>query len=400
MNKYLTRALESKIDKYLGTFPCLAILGPRQCGKSTLVRHYTKRLKEVIFLDLEKPGDLRKLNDSEAFFEENTFKTICLDEIQRLPGIYEVLRVEIDRRKQIKKAGKFILLGSASPKVIKATSETLAGRIAHLELGPFLLKELLGGKEKPLLKVNERSFWLKGGFPDSIIKTEEKSYMWREEYIKTFLERDLALFGLSVPPLAMRRLWSMIAHLNGQTVNYSNLGGSLGVSHTTAKHYLDVLVQCFMVRLLLPFHSNIKKRLSKSPKIYIRDTGLLHSILEIESQDDLFGHPIYGQSWEGFVIENILSSISPRWKAFHYRTETGHEIDLILQYKQVTLCIEIKASGSPDLSKGFFNALEVINPKESFIIAPVKEEYVYSKEKSIRVMGILSAIERIEKLTQ
>lgn len=376
MQNYLNRALTRKITQKIQTTPVVAVLGPRQCGKSTLAKAIISKISNSLFLDLERPSDLNKLRDPEAFFTINSDKLICLDEIQRAPELFPILRSIVDEHN---KKGQFIILGSASPDLLKQSSESLAGRISHLELTPFLLKEVSQDNDPAAL----RKIWLRGGFPRSFLaKKEMDSYEWRLDFIRTYLERDIPQLGFRIPAKTLERFWKMSAHFHGQILNNSKIGSSLGISHHSIRSYVDLLDQTFVLRVLPPYEINLKKRLIKSPKIYIRDTGLLHALLNIETQNDLWGHPVFGSSWEGLVIENILSAFSD-WKAFFYRTATGSEIDLILEKGRKRLAVECKASSAPGVDKGFWQALSDLQIEEAWIIAPVRETYPIEKRVSV-----------------
>jgi len=331
-----------------------------------LAKPIISEIANAVYLDLERPSDINKLTDPEAFFSLNANKLICLDEIQRVPELFPVLRSMIDENKR---NGQFIILGSASPNLIKQSSETLAGRVSYFELTPFLFKEVF--EDNHLNKL--RKVWLRGGFPRSYLASDEKeSFEWRLDFIRTFLERDIPQIGFRIPAKTLERFWKMCAHLHGQILNSSKLGESLGLSHHTVRSYVDLFEQTFVLRVLRPYEPNLKKRLVKSPKIYIRDTGLLHALLGIEDHNDLLGHPVYGASWEGFVIENILSLL-PDWTVSFYRTSSGSEIDLILEKGKRRIAVECKVSTSPSLNRGFWNAMDDLNFEEAWIIAPVKD---------------------------
>ncbi len=325
------------------------------------------RIPEFLYLDLQNPGDLNKLTDPVLFFTYNENATICLDEIQLLPDIFPVLRSVIDRNRR---PGRFILLGSASRDLIRQSSESLAGRIGILELSPFTLDEIHGEQGFDLQK-----FWFRGGYPDSYLsKTDEESQLWRENFIRTYLERDIPQLGFQIPGLQLRRLLMMCAHNQGQLLNASKLGESLALTHPTIRRYIDLFDQTFIFRTLYPYEINVKKRLVKSPKIYVRDSGLLNSILQIEDFNDLLGHPVFGASWEGLVIENILSGLKG-WSPFFYRTATGDEIDLVLVKGGKILAVECKASTSPQLTKGFWRSLEVLNPVCTYVVSLIEGSY-------------------------
>jgi predicted AAA+ superfamily ATPase len=372
MQTYINRIITTSIEQKLENMPGVVILGPRQCGKSTLAKAIISEIGSAVYLDLERPSDVSKLRDPEAFFSLNNDKLICLDEIQRVPELFPVLRSVMD---ESRKNGQFIILGSASPDLIKQSSETLAGRISYFELTPFLLKEV---SEEHDLKTL-RKLWLRGGFPRSYLAPNEKeSIEWRLDFIRTFLERDIPQLGFRTPAKTIERFWRICAHLHGQLLNSSKLGESMEVSHHTVRSYIDMLEQSFVLRVLRPYESNLKKRLIKSPKIYIRDSGILHALLSIESHNDLLGHPAYGASWEGLVIENILSLL-PNWRASFYRTSSGSEIDLILEKGNQHVAVECKGSTSPNLNRGFWNAVSDLNFQEVWVIAPVKEAYPIEK---------------------
>lgn len=372
MQYYIPRILEQKVSQKLAYNPAVAILGPRQSGKSTLAKKLIEAVPDSLYLDLERPSHLNMLQDPEAFFELNAEKLICLDEIQRTPEIFTVLRSVIDENER---HGQFLILGSASRDLIRQSSETLAGRISYLELTPFLLNEVLDAPDTRGI----RELWLRGGFPRSYLAAgEELSFEWRFDFIRTFLERDLPMLGVRLSSPLLQRFWQMCAHINGQLLNASKLAGSLGVSYHTVQSYIDLMEQTFLLRVLRPLEVNLKKRLIKSPKIYIRDSGLLHALLDIQDQNALLGHPVYGASWEGFVIEQVLANL-PDWRASFYRTASGSEIDLVLEKGTRRIGIECKVSSSPQLSTGWWNALSDLDIHEAWVIAPVKEIYPVAK---------------------
>ena len=361
---YIKRALKKKLQQNIKDYPIVALLGPRQVGKSTLAKEIINKHSKGLYLDLEKPSHLNQLNAPEYFFEQNKGSLICLDEIQRKPDIFPLLRSLVDERK---KRGQFLILGSAGRDLLKQSSESLAGRISYLEMSPFSLLELSEKKQERL--------WLRGGFPRSFLsRSETASLEWRGNYIRTFLERDIPQLGFRIPFTLIGRLWSMLAYSHGQTLNSSKLAGSLGVSSHTVKSYIDILEKTFLIRLLQPFSENVKKRLIKSPKIYIRDSGLLHSLLKVDSMNDLFSHPVFGTSFEGFVLEHIISSL-PRWQFYFYRTRSGAEIDLLMTKGTRRIAVEIKVGKSPMLEKGFWTAVEDVKAKEKYLIAPVDTAY-------------------------
>lgn len=364
MAYYKERHISKKILEHVEEYPVVALLGPRQVGKSTLAKRLMKHKLEGIYLDLERKSQINKLTDPEAFLNHNKTSFICFDEIQRLPEIFPLLRSVVDERATNK---NFLVLGSASRDLLKQSSESLAGRISYLEMTPFTLSEI---SERHAINL-----WLRGGFPRSFLsKNQELSSKWRENFIRTFLERDIPQLGFHIPSHNLGRLWQMLAHDHGQVLNSSRLASSLGVTAHTINNYIQILTQTFLVRTLQPFRSNLKKRLVKAPKVYIRDSGLLHSLLGIDSMNELLGHPIYGTSFEGFVIENIMTQF-PRWSFYFYQTRSGAEIDLVMTKGRKIIAIEIKASTSPKLEKGFFTAAKDVEVTQKYLIAPVDTPY-------------------------
>ena len=357
----IPRKLKSDIDRHKDNIPVVAIIGARQVGKTTLAKELISKKEDTIFLDLEKYSDRQIITETEGFLKLNKGKTICIDEIQMMPEILFEIRNFVDNHTDT----KFILLGSSSPNLLRNTSESLAGRIFYFELSPFLWNEI-----KDLSDMN--NYRLVGGLPKSILaKTPEDSFIWIQNYIKTFLERDLRNFGFNIPPETLQRLWKMLAHLNGQLLNSSQIANSMGLSHTTIRSYIDILANTFMIRFIQPYHINLKKRLVKSPKIYFRDSGVLHTLLNIDSFDELYSNPIYGSSWEVTVIENIIAKYKG-WNHYFYRTTNGNEIDLVLTKANRIIAIEIMASSTPSISRGFWIALEDIKATEAYVIAPVR----------------------------
>jgi uncharacterized protein len=367
MHCYLPRQISKNVRIKIRRNPAVAILGPRQCGKTTLAQHLAKEQDNAIYLDLEHPGDRAKLSDPVAFFELHPDELICLDEIQRVPELFPVLRSILDRRDR---NGQILILGSASRDLIQQSSETLAGRISYVHLTPFLLSEIAVSGTADL-----RELWLRGGFPRSVLaENTEASFEWREDFVQTFLERDIGMLGFRLSPVRLGRLWQMCAHIHGSTLNIAKLAGSLGVSSRTVRSYLDLLEQTFMLRLLPPDTPNLKKRLVKSPKVYVRDSGILHALLAIRTHDDLLSHPVLGGSFEGFAMENILAA-AQGWEASFYRTAAGAEIDLVLRKGRRCLAFELKASSVPRVSRGLWNALEDVGPDAAYVVAPVEEGY-------------------------
>ena len=377
-----------QIKEKLQHNPAVALLGPRQVGKSTLAKDIVSEYPNALYLDLEQDSDRRKVESHpELFFQANSNRLICFDEVQFLPDIFKVLRGVIDKQQS---PGQFLILGSASRDLIRQSSETLAGRISYVEMSPFFRVET--SSHSSLLE-----YWLRGGYPRSFLASNDSiSFDWREDYIKSFLERDLPSLGFRIPSTTLRRFWTMLAHCQGQVINYSKLGNSLGVSDHTIKNYIDILEQTFVIRVLQPYHSNIKKRLIKSPKIYIRDTGILHALLRIESLNDLLGHPSVGASFETLILENIIKAF-PRYDCFFYRDSTDNEIDLVLQKALKTFAFEIKASPAPQLSKGFHNACKVIQPQKKWLICQTDQPY--PGKNDLEVINLDNFLEHIEHIT-
>lgn len=381
----IQRQLSNDLTHSLNHFPVTAILGPRQCGKSTLAKHIISKLNnEAVYLDLERPSDLQKLEDAEWFLSRQKGKLVCLDEIQREPELFPVLRSIVDENGE---GGQFLILGSASRDLIKQSSESLAGRIIYKKLTPFLWDEI-----RP--ETNLESYMIKGGFPRSILAGDKVSMEWRESFITTFLERDLLQFA-GFSPMSMRRLWQMLAHSNGQTANYSALGSSLGISHTSVKKYIDLLEGTFMVRQLRPYEGNTKKRLVKSPKVYITDSGLTTALLKLRSFEEAAGHPAFGSLWESVVIENIKGHY-PDLKFSFYRSNHGNEIDLVIEYGTSVIAIECKSTLSPTLSRGNYSAIEDINPSKTLVVIPAEKGYPL--KENIDVVSLTELIEKIPAL--
>ena len=384
---YIQRKLETDIRSSLKTNPVTAVLGPRQCGKSTMVKHIinVNDNSDVLYLDLERPSDLRKLDDPEWFLSKQNDKTVCIDEVQRLPELFPLIRSLVDEKRR---PGRFIILGSASRDLIKQSSESLAGRISYKTLTPFLWSEIAD-------MISLEQYIVRGGFPLSILShTDSDSYEWRLDFISTFLERDLLQFA-GFTPVTMRRLWQMLAHSNGQALNLSRLGESLGVSHTTVRHYVDLLEHTFMVKQLYPWSGNTKKRLVKSPKVYLTDSGIASALLQLNGFEQLVGHPVFGSLWESIVFMQIISHFKHVNMSF-YRTNHGNEIDFILSFPNKTIAVECKASVAPSLNKGSHKAADDIQPDHMFVAAPV--ETGYPMKEGIDVVSLHELIEQINAL--
>ena len=371
----IPRVAKTRLLDLLQRFPAVALLGPRQAGKTTLALSLEEQLKpQALYLDLELPSDRAKLADPELYLSQHRDRLVILDEIHRLPDIFQTLRSLIDRRRRTgRKVSQFLLLGSASIDLMHQSAETLAGRIAYLELTPFTAAEVGGTSPSA-----PDALWLRGGFPESFLADDDEgSFEWRTAFIQTYLERDVPALGPRVPAETLRRFWQMLAHNQGQMLNGAQLAAGLGVSGHTIARYLDILVDLLLVRRLQPWASNVRKRLVRSPKVYVRDSGLVHALLGIRTQEELFGHPIVGPSWEGMLIENILSSLPATVRSWFYRTSAGAEIDLVLEFGPKNIwAIEIKRSiSNPVPSKGFYIGCADLQATRQIVLYPGKESY-------------------------
>jgi len=345
----LGRQITQKLQAMIAQVPAVTLLGARQVGKTTLAKTIAESI-DSIYLDLEAPEDLLKLSDPTSFLSAHADKLVILDEIQRSPELFPVLRGLIDKnREQGRTAGQFLLLGSASMDLMRQFSESLAGRISYIEMSGLNVAEIDGNQQ------DRQSLWLRGGFPDSYLATEDDLAMdWLENLVRTYLERDVPQMGFRVPAARLRRLWTMLAHLQGETINYSKLASNLEVDAKTVSNYIDILTDLLLVRRLEPWHINVKKRLVKSPRYYVRDSGILHRLLGINSYDELLSNPVLGKSWEGFVVENILSVLPSRVETYFYRTAAGAEVDLVIKMPSSEIwAIEIKHGVAPKLGKHY-----------------------------------------------
>jgi len=364
-------------------------------GKTTLALQIAQQHlgKKSSYLDLELDTDLSKLNDTESYLRRFENQLLIIDEVQRKPDLFRVLRGLVDIRKRAgESTGQFLLLGSASRDLLQQSSETLAGRIRYMELSPF---SVLEAYENDPLGFNPQKLWFRGGFPNSYLAaTDNESWEWRNDFISSYVERDIPLMGPQVAATRMKTFWTMLAHYHGQQVVFSELGKGLEVSHTTIRSYLDILTDFYMVRQIQPWAGNTKKRLIKSPKIYLRDTGLLHKLLNISDFDSLLGHPVVGASWEGFVAENIIVNLSNKWQYSYYRTTTQTEIDLVLEGPGNQIwAVEIKRSAAPSLSKGFHTACGDIGATKKFVIYSGTERFPMSeKTEAIGLIEFLKLI--------
>ena len=369
----IKRRLLHPVLSRLGQFPAVALLGPRQAGKTTLAEHIaTNDLmdRQSVYLDLEAPPDREKLADPGLYLSANEDKLVILDEIQRMPELFQTLRGLIDSgRRRGRRAGRFLLLGSASMELLRQSGESLAGRIAYVELDPLDILETGADKSEKL--------WIAGGFPDSFLAgTDNASAVWRENFIRTYLERDIPQFGQRIPAETLRRFWTMLAHAQGGLFNAAQFARGLAVEGKAVARYLDLMVDLLLVRRLPPFHANVRKRLVKSPKVYIRDSGIVHSLLGLSDREAVLSHPVAGGSWEGFVVENLLNVSPNRTAASFYRTAAGAEIDLVLDLPGgKRWAIEIKRGLAPRLDRGFHHAYQDIEPERAFVVHSGRDRY-------------------------
>ena len=400
---YPTRDIEPELAQLLDEFPAVVLLGPRQVGKTTLAQQWVERSAATdlpaVYLDLELPSARSQLDDAESFFAAHPGQLIVLDEVQRVPELFATLRGVIDQRRRAgATTGQFLLLGSASGVLLGQASESLAGRVAMLELRPFQERELPPGENNlhgPLALQN--SLWVRGGFPLShLAKTDAASLRWRNAFITSYLERDIPALGLRIPATTLRRLWTMLAHHQGQMLNQSLLAGALAVSGQTVGRYIDVLCDLMLVRRLPPWTGNVGKRLVRSPKVYVRDSGLAHALLGLPTLDAVLSHPIAGQSWEGYVLEQLVAA-APHAEASFYRTSHGAEADLVLTAPSgSTWVCEIKRSSAPSVSRGFHEAAKDLNASRKLLVAPVPNRY--PGKEGLEVLSPLEAVRLLAEL--
>jgi len=377
----ITRLLQKELAKTSRLFPALAILGPRQAGKTTLAKSIIKSLKKKsLYLDMENPDDRFLLQNPLPFFEQHKNDCIIIDEVQRIPELFPVLRSVIDKHR---KPCRFLLLGSASPDLLAKSSETLAGRIYYHELPPFVLNEVVP-------KYPAERLLLRGGFPVPFLaKTMEASRLWQQSFLTTYVERELPALGLSVSPLLVQRLFQMLAHLHGSVLNYSQLAGALGITYHTVQIVINYLENAFLIRRLAPWFSNTKKRIVKSPKVYIRDTGVLLNLLKVYSMKELLGHPQCGMVWEGFVLEQCVNHLGKKYDYYFYRTQDGTEADLVLtKAGKPFAAIESKINNAPVLTSGTYNAITDLNTKNNFVVTPRQEKEIIQIGETLRLTSI------------
>ena len=365
----IKRGLAPRLEDALSQAPAVALLGPRQVGKTTLALEVGKRF-DTLYLDLESEQDRARLAQPELYLADHQDKLVILDEVHRAPGLFPVLRGLIDRaRRSGRASGLYLLLGSATLDLLKQSGESLAGRISYLELAPFNVLET------PRLSAD--ALWVRGGFPDSLLARDAaRSLRWRQDFIRSYLERDIPQFGRRIAAETLRRLWTMLAHHQGGLLNTAQFARNLGVDAKTAAGYLDLLVDLLIVRRLPPWHANLGKRLVKSPKVYVRDSGLVHALLNIPDKETLLSHPVVGQSWECHVMENLLVCAGDRAQGYFYRTSGGAEIDLLLAWPDGSLwAVEIKRSLTPKVERGFHAACDDLQPARKYVVYPGRAAY-------------------------
>lgn len=384
------RSTEPVLHELLQQFPAVVLLGPRQVGKTTLALAEGQAHAGSLYLDLELPSAQRQLDDPEAFLLTHRNRLVILDEVQRLPEIFAVLRAIIDIRiRSGEPSGQFLLLGSATGVLLQQSSESLAGRMVQLELSPLQAREIMAAadpRDQPL-----HMLWIRGGFPLSwLAKNDSESFRWREAFIATYLEWDIPALGPRIPATSLRRLWTMLAHLQGSLLNYSQLATALAISGQLVHRYVDILCDLMLLRRLAAWHGNVGKRLVKSPKVYVRDSGLVHALLGLTNYESVLSHPVAGLSWEGFVIEQIMSA-APSLDYSFYRTAQGAEADLVIDFRHGQVwVVEIKRSSAPTVSKGFHQAAVDVNANRKILVAPV--EQTYQMKDNIEVMSVQTLI--------
>ena len=383
----IARRIETRLRGLLAEYPAVALLGPRQVGKTTLALEIARAVDSV-YLDLESPTDRAKLSDPELYLADHEERLVILDEVHRAPGLFQSLRGLIDRgRRRGRRAGRFLLLGSASMDLLRQSGETLAGRVAYVELNPFDVLEVSARDQDTL--------WVRGGFPDSFLAGGDSgSLTWRENFIRTYLERDVPQLGPRIPAETLRRFWVMLAHTQGGLLNAAAMARGLGIDGKTIARYLDLMVDLLLARRLAPWRKNVGKRLVKSPKVYVRDCGILHALLGLGSKEEILGHPIVGLSWEGFVIESLLSIAPDRAEASFYRASGGAEVDLILTLPgREPWAVEIKRSLNPRPSKGFHGACADVEPEAKFVVYPGEERYRVAEDiEALRVVDLANEV--------
>jgi hypothetical protein len=386
------RIIHQRLNELLAQFPAVALLGPRQVGKTTLAFAQKDIHPDVVYLDLELPSAQRQLDDPEAFFAAHPNQLVILDEVQRLPGIFSILRGVIDqRRRDGEAAGQFLLLGSASGVLLQQSSESLAGRVAQLELTPFQAREVFN---EGVSAADLNALWVRGGFPLAwLASNDAASLTWREVFITTYLEKDIPALGPRIPATTLRRLWTMLAHNQGELLDQAKLASALAISGQTVGRYINLLSDLMLVRRLPAWSGTVGKRLVRAPKVYVRDSGLVHALLGLQDLDAVLSHPVAGSSWEGFVVEQLINA-APSAQASFYRTSNGAEVDLVLEFRNSqTWVIEIKRSSAPTVSKGFYTAANDLSASRKLLVAPVGQSY--PMKEGIEVMSPLEAAQLI-----
>ena len=395
MNHFgLCRSIEESVRARLSAVPAVVLLGPRQVGKTTLARKLAADWPGgALYLDMERPADRRKLDDADAYLRAQQGKLVVIDEIHRVPQLFEVLRGIIDDwRAAGMRSGHFLLLGSAALDLMQQASESLAGRVAYLDVAPITVQELPANLRTDAL-------WLRGGFPDSLLAASDiASLDWRRDFIRSYLERDVPMFAPRLPAPAVGRLWTMLAHNQGELLAQTRLAQALGVSSPAVARYLDLLVNLQLVRSLLPWSNNIGKRLVKTPKTYVRDSGLVHALLGLETLDDVLGHPVAGHSYEGMVIENLIHIAAPRYTPYFYRTQDGAEIDLVLARGNTPeIAIEVKRSSAPSVQKGFALACDDLGITRRYVVYPGQEQF--GLRHGAQAIGVKDLLQQLSVLT-
>jgi uncharacterized protein len=381
---------QEKVREALADNSATVLLGPRQVGKTTLAHIIAEEYPDSIYLDLERSADLRKLDDADAYLTATAGKLTIIDEVHRAPHLFAELRGQIDNRRRAGyRVGQFLLLGSASLDILQKTAESLAGRVTYVELAP------IGPDESDAAGISVEQNWLRGGFPDSLLARDNAaSLRWRANFIRSYLERDVPMFAPRMPAALIGRLWTMLAHSQGNLLNASRFAKSLAVTSPMVGRYIDVLSDLLLIRRLHPWSGNLGKRLVKSPKIYIRDAGLVHALLEIVTLDNLLGHPVVGPSWEGYVIEALIFAAGPHATSSFYRTAAGAEIDLIIERGgEVAFAIEIKRSNAPKIEQGFYAAAQDVKAKRKIVVTPSSERY--PARDGVEVMPLLAALQEV-----
>ncbi len=383
----VTRKDEQTVRNRLGNSAAVVLLGPRQVGKTTLAQRIAaERGDQAIYLDLESAPDLRRLDDADAYLRAQSGKLVVIDEIHRAPELFATLRGVIDeRRRKGQRFGSFLLLGSASLDLMQQSSETLAGRVAYLDILPLDLQEAASAI------IDADTLWLRGGFPESLLAASDRDSLdWRASFIRSYLERDVPMFAPRLPAATVGRFWTMLANGQGSQLNVARLASSLAVSAPAVGRYLDLLVDLLLVRRLQPWSGNLGKRLTRSPKVYVRDSGLLHALLELETLDQLAGHPIVGPSWEGFAIENLIAAADQRLTPFFHRTADGAEIDLVFERAgKPAIAIEMKRSTAPTVGKGFTVACNDLGITQRYVCYPGSERYPLKNGVEVAPLGSL-----------